>query len=252
MKIDLGVGVAVSVNPGPLLEWQPRFALSGLTVHVGPYLDSLEHEHLFLRTVGSGDWHEAEDDELRFDRHSGMLESLMFHVPEDPVLSPPACGGEVAEGEDSVQLVLGEGRNFSLPRSKSRYVSERGDVLICLRSGEAAGCSTGGTLLNIAPELYLIAQDNRLQGWMLRHPERCLTSSWEVPGQEPPDAELSGFLARYFALTASPNNERIADGDPEVLQALTELSRSLDPESGATTRRAVLRAAIADLVDFFS
>lgn len=146
-------GHLLDVRQGEGLARRPRFLVGDGVVAVGPYLDRDERERNILRTVGSADYFSADEvDEIRFNRESGVLESLAFRVPEHALeLDLSDEWDALDEVEGLPRLVVAE--DFQVTPCDRRFFSRAGD-LICVRLSSLEALSNSGKFESLAVCLF--------------------------------------------------------------------------------------------------
>ena len=237
-------GIRVEVRGGAELGRVPQLSLSDLTVTVAPYSSPEERETHFLNTVGSGYWHPSAEDEVRFDPDSGQALSFVLHIPE--ATAPPADAPIGSDAPAVLLLPRPRPRHFAIPPSKVRHVPPDGSFLTCLWETESPDDA-----IRIAENFTLLATGGRVCGWRLSDPERFLATDPPRHPPEPPDSELGRALGTYFRTVDAAAADKLDDEDPDLRRELESLRDSLDLDSGASTRRRSLVAAIDELITFF-
>ncbi|WP_243788692.1 hypothetical protein [Saccharopolyspora gloriosae] len=177
--------MAVEAYFGSSLPHQPKMSIADLSVTVGPYLSPEAHESHFLATIGSGDWHPAEGDEIRFDPKSRSASSLILRIPEENAakVEPPVniklqAVSLTLAGRDDLQ-------RFELPSAIFRRVAPGGKSLTCAWTNRLDSAMMENQF-EIASSLSLISFKGEVVGWNLDNPERFLVGGWRITWQGRP------------------------------------------------------------------
>jgi hypothetical protein len=232
----------IELVPGAALPHAPRLALGNRSVLVGPYTSAHEHERHVLDTAGAGNWPDTEDDELRFDRRTGLLVSAFLHVPD-------ADGADLPDDWSSLPAAPAALRcDRPRPRPPAQRYRLAPDASTLLCRYDSPGSPTHRVPL--APSLSAFVGGGHLHGWLLDSPDRHVTAAWEPAEPDLPDDDFRAAFTTYFRLTTPPAVEALEDGDPDVLARLAALRDALPLGAGARARRAALHHTVTDLLDF--
>jgi hypothetical protein len=212
------------IVPGSGLDLTPRLVMGNLSLSLGSYSDPEAHEKHYLQTVGSGNWYFSEDDELRFDPVTGMLQSLRLHIPERNATKRGIPDLPAEPG--SIRLV--DLKPFTLEPTALRWFSDDGTELTCLYTVDKPG-----RRIRVAPDFDLFFTGDELSGWSVSHLG---------------DADFALLVRDYFTLVTEPAIERMEVEDPGVLRALQALA---DRVGTGTEARADLHDRLTYMVDFF-
>lgn len=244
----LAGSVWVNLEIGQSLTYRPEFLLDSMIVTAGPYVDRGQHEQHVLDTDGSVDWFSFEHiDELRFDRETGLLSSLVFHVP-DQVVVDETCHERWQEAPRlNGTLAIREVRNFRLPATKYRWHDQSITALICLCSDDA-DLQVELTRLRVVDGLELLFGSGKLLGWMLASPARCLSDGSGSFPESVEDSCLTDSLGKYLLLVGHPRLDDLMDSDQEIRISLEEARKGVTDEGGDLKRRALLRDRIGELI----
>jgi hypothetical protein len=90
------------------------------------------------QTVGSTDWLWSAHDELRFDRETLLLQSMLFIVPDATL--PPDLSLEVWQTapQETGLLKLLQAQNLPLGQTDFRWMDPQGQALICVTKNALA------------------------------------------------------------------------------------------------------------------
>ncbi|TNM26345.1 hypothetical protein [Streptomyces sedi] len=238
---------AVVTKRGPV--HRPRYLLDGGLVTVSAFRGAAERDRGYAGTHGSQDWLWSGDDELRFLDGTGELASVLLHVPDQPPADPATHARWLEVPSVRGGLAMPERRDFALPRTVTRWSGDPDGPLVCLREEPGPG-GAGRARLRIAEGLDLLFRDGTLTGWLLAHPERFLTDSWDAPTAPAPRAPAPAALLRaYLALVSAPAFGLLEDADPAAVAALRAVARAAEAgsEAGDPRHRALREAARAVL-----
>ncbi|MFI9385726.1 hypothetical protein [Kutzneria sp. NPDC052558] len=235
----LAEGVGADVVPGGTINVPPRLSLDDLSVLVGSYDSAEEHERHRLLTHGSGN--DLAPDEFRFNRDTGLLESLWLYLPEDNLTDP-----SVADDWLGLEPVVGALRRadhsgFTVMGSAGRWCAEDGAVLVCLASARPVHVGQP-VRLRVADDVDLLFGGDSFAGWMLTNPERYVTSLWgRWPDPLRTDTELGVLLKQCLDLIDTPHMEALfEEEDPEGRRLLRGLRDRIALDRGAPDRRRAL------------
>jgi len=247
MIIELANNAAAYVIEGEHLKAQPRWAVHGGDLMVGPYHSkSAWYNHVWKDTIGSTGW---DSSEIRFGLDDLMLQSVGFHLPPHNLTSAPLPLLHSAKHSAPGTLRLLDPTSFTAAALQARWIQADGSSLACVT--ERALAAEHGLWLQIAQDFDLLFVDNMLSGCLLSNPTRYLTSSWEYPYPSEPDPDLMAMLVEYVTLTAEPYIERMEDEDPDVLRILSGLYLRLGSNTANGEQRRILRESVKDIVERF-
>jgi hypothetical protein len=239
-------GHRIEFEGDSLIVERPRFLIESNVVALGAYLNRVEHERVVLQTVGSVDWFSAvEVDEFRFDRDSGLLQSVALRVPEHRAIPNELAVSWVDVEDLHATPRLVDIENFQMAPAAYR-VFDRG-ALVCLREGFDAGSRDLGRIV-IAPGLSLLFVAGEYVGWLLEGAALALEDSDEASPEMVSDEELSEGLGEYLEVVSFPNLDLIFEGDAPTRERLEGISSRLRLATGAHRRRAILIAQIDKLI----
>lgn len=212
---------------------------------VSPCEDGDAHERHVLATVGSGNWYQSEDDELRFSASDRVLASVWLHIPEvNADLAEPLARWKSLPSSPGTVGLTGP-VPFTQTPAATRMFSPDG-TLVCGYTSSAAQIR-----VEVVAGFSVVLGDGDLVGWFVEDAERFVVESWEYPASTVPDPEFQARLAEFFELVAEPNIESLEDGEPDVIARLEGLRDSIDLDRGIQPRRTALRETVAEMVDFF-
>lgn len=237
----------IELVPGTALPHTPRLPLGNRSLLAGPYTSAYEHERHVLATVGAGNWPDSEDDEFRFDPQTRLLASVFLHIPD-----ADADLADLATAWLSIPVTPATLRcDHPQPRPSAHHywLAPDASVLLCRYD---ASSNSPTHRVPLAPSLFAVVSDDHLQGWLLDHPDRHVTTAWEAADPDLPDDGFRAALATYFRLTTPAAVTALEDGDPDILTRLTTLRDTLPLDQGVHTRRAALDHALTDLLDFYA
>jgi hypothetical protein len=239
--------VDIELVTGAALPHVPRLALGNRSVFVGPYTSAQEHERHVLDTIGAGNWPDTEDDEFRFTPQTGLLAGVFLHIPD--------ADADLVDLATAWRALPVTPATLRCDRPRPRTPAHRywlapdASTLLC-RYDDSPGSTT--YRVPLAPSLFAVVSDGRLQGWLLDHPDRHVINAWEPADPDLPDDDFRTALITYFHLTTPVAVTALEDGDPDILARLSTLRDALRPDQGATTRRTALRDTLTDLIDFYT
>jgi len=247
MIVELANNAAAYVIEGKHLEAQPRWAVHGGDLMLGPYHSKSEwYNHVWKDTIGSTGW---DSSEIRFGLDDSMLQSVGFHLPPNNLTSAPLPLLHSAKHAVPGTLRLLNPTPFTAAALHARWIQPDGSALACVT--ERALTAEHGLWLRIAQDFDLLFVDNMLSGCLLSNPTRYLVSSWEDPHPSELDSDLAAMLVEYVTLTAEPYIERMEDEDPDVLRTLSGLYLWLGSTTSNVEQRRILRESVEDIVERF-
>lgn len=208
------------------------------------------HEPHLLGTVGS-DY--AWGDEIRFDRRTGLLRSLLLKTPEEGAVAPALAASWLALPRRPGLPAISRTTGFNFDPLDLRLLTEEGRHLIVLLA-ETAAPDPDAVRLAIHADCDLLFARGRYCGWVLHDPvaHMVVAHRGDAPaGSAADDPELIGLLRDYLALVIQPNIDRMYDRDPELhaaLEALLGRARACRARGPAPQ---TLATRIADVLDNF-
>lgn len=227
LPIVLAPGTTALAVPGRLLAPRPRLWLNSPAVVLRP--DTAESASGEEHTVGSSAWLWEDDEEWRFDAHTGVLTSAVFNLPEVNTRADldlrawaqaPAIAGTVQ---------LKQPADFRRPPASVRWFASDGTELAAFYHREP---STGQPRrrIAIADRTDLLIAGTALVGWSITDPARFITGA-SVPASEQgteTDPCLPPLLATFFSLATEENIDKLENGDSALRNGLEELATRLE------------------------
>jgi hypothetical protein len=248
--LKIAPSILCQIIPETTISQTPRWMLDGRNVLIGPYHSSEEHEQHISQTVGSTDWLWSAHDELRFDRESLLLQSILFIVPDATL--PPDLSLDVWQmaPQETGLLKLLQAQKFPLEPADFRWMDPQGQALICATKN-ALDASQRRFRLHINEDMDLFFINEQFCGWALLHPARFIVDAWEAADETDDDTQFVALLSDYLALVTDPFIEQMEDRDAHLLERLRDLYARITQTSRSDKRYTVLRTAVADKIDRF-
>jgi hypothetical protein len=236
--------VVARLQPGDCLDDVTTWSIE--TLNVGPPRSSSRYDAHLDDTVGSSyDW----SDELRFDKHTGRLVSLVLRTPEAGTIDTSVARSWLAlPRQPGLPILVNREQGFHVDALDLRYFSDDGSALIAADASLPLADSSS-LRLAIGQDTDLLFYRGRYSAWILRNPIAHLISS---PGDAPVGADeprLHAFLHEYLTLVVEPNITRMNDEDPVLKTAMLHLHERLGQLQVAQAR--VLERAIRRILETF-
>jgi hypothetical protein len=250
MHLKLLSSVLCEMVQGISIGQNPRWMLDGRNVILGSYHSSDEHEQQVSQTVGSTDWLWSGYDELRFDRETLLLQSMLFVVPDATLPTDLSLAVWQTAPQETGLLKLLHTQNFPLEPTDFRWMDPLGQALICVTKN-ALDDSPLRLRLHIARHMDLFFVNEQFCGWALLNPARFVVEAWEEADEEGEDAQFVALLYEYLTLLTDPFIEKMEDRDAHMLDTLRDVYSRITVAYRPSKRYNALRAAVADKIDRF-
>ncbi len=249
--VYLSDNISAEVVPGYHLRTRPEwiFDLNSILIsHETP----LDQEQYIGHTIGSTDWFWNGFDELRFNLHNFLLDSVRFNGPEVTIDTDDWLNLWQAAPQIIGNLRLVTLQEFGLERFDVRWLHPKASLFAFLRN-IALEETQDRFRLCIAQDVDLLFSGQRFCGCLLHYPVRYLTDAegtQVADGEE--DQELVAALHEYISLmVVEPTVDRMLEKDSGTLRAIQDLVNRLPEDRGSASGRKIVRKALEDVVDTF-
>jgi hypothetical protein len=249
--VELESSTVAEIVFGPRLAALPRWEIKHFAVTVEPFHHGRERESHYRMTIGSGESYGVPyEDGFRFDKDRLGLRSVYFNVPEVNLVAHEFLNGWLGRQSVSGTLRLIRPDSFSLHPTTMRWLQPNGQFLASVND-RVTEDAEDYLRLGIAQDMDLLFADGQLCGWILFNPALYLVELWDEPYATEPDSELIETLRQFLALFDDRHILRMEHRDSSIQQSLIELRERIGGKIKPRSQRAVLLAAVQDVIDRF-
>ncbi|WP_437317249.1 hypothetical protein [Sorangium sp. So ce385] len=188
-------------------------------------------------------------DELRFDKETLLLSSLLFTLPDGLLEDDNTTRAWLAAPRREGLPRLMEPAVFNLNPTEARAASnERCDALVCV--SDRGRLVAEPLRLTIAQDLDLLFSCGRYCGWLLTAPVDHLGLADAGEASSGRDA-AARLLSEYLNLVSEANIERMNEGDERLRRALIDLLTRCQDSLPSAPRVSAIARQVSDILDRF-